>query len=258
MSEQVKSSTDKLKPLTLGHFRCITDCRRSWFLSWPLGGSLPPLQFLFIYFILFCGPSLGPVEHRPLSYPQSGQEHVFAHLFLFVIYHQMIAERNWSSWPRSPRPRSFHGITVNLSCYVLFPLSPVHVLPEFLKHSLPGLFTDFTTQPAWCLFAGARGAPRSHCSWLLCHNRTIFFALAGVCFTLHPQLFLPVLLPLWGICRFSFGFFSTSCCHIQTSGPICSPRACWKKEWKNSVSNVVLCSGSVTEYRIDTCPKVVG
>lgn len=122
-------------------------------------------------------------------------------------------ERDWSSRLGSHSSRPFNGVTVNLFCHVQFSLSPVHELPELIKHFLPGLFIDFVAKAIWCPFACIRGAPWSHCSWLFCHNLAVFFALAYVCFSLHPQLFLLVLLPLWRICDFMC--FSGSSCLIQ-------------------------------------------
>lgn len=150
----------------------------------------------------------------------------------------MITEWNWPSRLQSHSSRSFHGVTVNLSCYIQFSLSPVHVLPEFIKHFLPGLFINFTAKPVFCLFACIRGAPWSHCSWLFCHKLTIFLALAYVCFSLHPQLFLLVLLPLWWICDFGFMCFFGSPCLIQISDSIfnsCIKNCCKNKKKKELI-----------------------
>ena len=223
------------QPLTLCTFHSITDCRRRRDLSWALRDSLPLLRLVFIRFIVFSSSFLRPVEHGPLSDPQSGQEHVFAHLFPFAVHHQVIAQRNRSPRLRSRRSRSFHGVAVHLSRHVLFSLSPVHVLPELLKHPLPGLLVDFITQPVRCLFAGVRGAPRSHSSWLLCHQLAVFFAFAGVRLALHPQLFLLVLLPLWWIRVFGFGFLAVSPCSVRMSVPILS--SCRKECWKTTNEN---------------------
>lgn len=131
---KVTDKQSKKKTLTLSNYCSVAVYRRgshNWLFFW----------LALVWFSLFCCP----VEHRPFSNPKRGQEHVLTYLCPFAIHHQMITKWYRSPWRQLRSPRSFHRVTIDLSCYIELSLSPVHVLPKFIEHLLPCFFSNFTT-----------------------------------------------------------------------------------------------------------------
>ena len=130
--------------------------------------------FQLVHSILL--PSSVPRSAETTPYPQRWQELIFARLFPFTIHHQTITGRHWSSrrWPRCTR--SLHGSRSQPVVLRTASSEPTSCVARIHKSiSLPGIFIDLATKPAWWLLAGDQHAPWLRCGGRLCHNLANLF-----------------------------------------------------------------------------------
>lgn len=124
-----------------------------------LSNSLPLFQLVFITFLLLSCFFLYPGEHRPLSNPQSRQEHGFTHLYPFAVHHQVVRKWNQPSHHLEISPKG-HSQLVLLHTVFSGPSSRAARIHWTLSS---GPLHWFICKPVWCLLASAPTTPRSHC-----------------------------------------------------------------------------------------------